>query len=50
MEDYIKKVRKKFGHDELILNYAGCIIFDNKTDCFCKNAPIVRNGDFSAEW
>lgn len=29
MDNYIKKVRKKFGHDELILNYAGCIIFDN---------------------
>lgn len=28
MEEYIKKIRKKFGHDELILNYAGCIIFD----------------------
>lgn len=30
MDNYIKKVRKKFGHDELILNYAGCIIFDEK--------------------
>lgn len=29
MDNYIKKVRKKFGHDALILNYAGCIIFDN---------------------
>ena len=29
MDNYIKKVRKKFSHDELILNYAGCIIFDN---------------------
>lgn len=28
MDDYIRKVRKKFGHDALILNYAGCIIFD----------------------
>ena len=28
MEDYIKKVRRKVGHDELILNYAGCIILD----------------------
>lgn len=28
MDNYIKKVRKKFGHDALILNYAGCIIFD----------------------
>ena len=28
MEDYIKKVRRKLGHDALILNYAGCIIFD----------------------
>lgn len=28
MEDYIKKVRRKVGHNELILNYAGCIIFD----------------------
>lgn len=41
MDSYIKKLRKKFGHDELILNYAGCIIFDDKnrlllqkrTDC-----------------
>lgn len=30
MDNYIKKVRKKFGHDELILNYAGCIIFDEQ--------------------
>lgn len=30
MDDYIKKVRKKFGCDELILNYAGCIIFDEQ--------------------
>ncbi|MCM1285929.1 MAG: NUDIX domain-containing protein [Acetobacter sp.] len=30
MEDYIKKVRKKIGHEELILNYAGCIIFDEQ--------------------
>lgn len=28
MDNYIKKVRKRFGHDALILNYAGCIIFD----------------------
>ena len=41
MEDYIKKLRRKVGHDELILNYAGCIIFDEqgrlllqkRTDC-----------------
>ncbi|MDE6471135.1 MAG: NUDIX domain-containing protein [Eubacterium sp.] len=30
MDDYIKKVRKFIGHDELILNYAGCIIFDEQ--------------------
>lgn len=30
MDSYIKKVRKKFGHDALILNYAGCIIFDEQ--------------------
>lgn len=30
MDNYIKKVRKRFGHDELILNYAGCIIFDGE--------------------
>lgn len=30
MEDYIKKVRRKVGHDKLILNYAGCIIFDDQ--------------------
>lgn len=30
MEDYIKKVRRKLGHDALILNYAGCIIFDEQ--------------------
>lgn len=28
MEDYIKNLRKKVGHDELILLYAGCIITD----------------------
>lgn len=41
MKDYIKKIRRKVGHDELILNYAGCIIFDEhnrlllqkRTDC-----------------
>lgn len=30
MDNYIKKVRKRFGYDELILNYAGCIIFDKQ--------------------
>ena len=30
MDNYIKKVRKKVGHDELILNCAGCIIFDKR--------------------
>lgn len=30
MDNYIKKVRTKFGHDELIVNYAGCIIFDEQ--------------------
>lgn len=30
MDSYIKKVRKNVGHDELILNYAGCIIFDDR--------------------
>lgn len=29
MDNYIKKLRKKIGHDELILNYAGCIITDD---------------------
>ncbi len=41
MDNYIKKVRRKVGHDELILNYAGCIIYDEqgrlllqrRTDC-----------------
>ncbi|MBR2431052.1 NUDIX hydrolase [bacterium] len=41
MENYIKNLRSKVGHDELILNYAGCIIFDEnnrlllqrRTDC-----------------
>lgn len=41
MEDYIKKIRNKFGHDMIILNYSGCIIFDEqnrlllqkRTDC-----------------
>lgn len=31
MDNYIKKLRKKVGHDELILNYAGCIIADEKS-------------------
>lgn len=30
MDDYIKKLRKNLGHDRLILNYAGCIIFDEQ--------------------
>lgn len=30
MDDYIKRIRKKIGHDSLILNYAGCIIFDEQ--------------------
>lgn len=30
MEDYIKKIRKKVGHERIILNYAGCIIFDER--------------------
>lgn len=41
MDNYIKKSRKKVGHDELILNYAGCIItdknnrilFQKRSDC-----------------
>lgn len=41
MEEYIKRVREKIGHDALILNYAGCIIVDEqnrlllqrRTDC-----------------
>lgn len=28
MENYISKIRKKLGHDCIILNYAGCLIFD----------------------
>lgn len=30
MDSYIKNLRNKVGHDELILNYAGCIILDDK--------------------
>ena len=30
MDDYIKKIRKNLDHDRLILNYAGCIIFDEQ--------------------
>ena len=30
MEDYIKKIRKRVGHEALILNFAGCIIFDEQ--------------------
>lgn len=30
MEEYIKKVRKKFGHERLILNFSGCILLDNQ--------------------
>ncbi|MBD5401912.1 NUDIX domain-containing protein [bacterium] len=29
MDNYIKWLRKKVGHKTLILNYAGCIIFDD---------------------
>ncbi len=29
MDNYIKWLRKKIGHKKLILNYAGCIIFDD---------------------
>ena len=29
MDSYIKNIRNKVGHDELILNYAGCIILDD---------------------
>ena len=28
MEDYIKGLRKKVGHDKVILNYAGCVFFN----------------------
>ena len=28
MEDYIKGLRKKVGHDKVILNYAGCVYFN----------------------
>lgn len=41
MEDYVGAIRKKIGHDMLIMNCAGCIIFDEqgrlllqkRTDC-----------------
>ncbi len=41
MDDYIKNLRSKVGHDRIILNYVGCIIFDaenrlllqKRTDC-----------------
>lgn len=41
MDGYIKKLREKMGHEELILNYAGCVIYDEnnnillqkRTDC-----------------
>ncbi|MBQ9227293.1 MAG: NUDIX domain-containing protein [Eubacterium sp.] len=41
MEDYVGAIRKKIGHDRLIFNCAGCIIFDERgrlllqkrTDC-----------------
>lgn len=28
MEDYIKNLRKKIGHAKVILNYAGCVFFN----------------------
>ncbi len=30
MEDYIKYIRGKIGHNMIILNYAGCIISDER--------------------
>lgn len=30
MDNYIKWLRKKVGHNTLILNFAGCIIFDDE--------------------
>lgn len=30
MEEYFRKLRKKIGHERVILNYAGCIIFDEQ--------------------
>ena len=59
MEDYIKRVRSKVGHDELILNYAGCIIFDEqnrlllqrRTDCGKWGFPggLLELGESAAE-
>lgn len=44
MEEYIKKVRKKVGHDKLILNYAGCIIFDDQ------NRLLLQKRADSGKW
>lgn len=44
MEDYIKKIRHKVGHDELILNYAGCIISNNK------NRLLLQKRTDCGEW
>ncbi len=44
MDDYIKNLRIKVGHDRIILNYAGCIIFDDK------NRLLLQKRTDCGEW
>ncbi len=44
MDDYIKNLRSKVGHDRIILNYAGCIIFDDK------NRLLLQKRTDCGEW
>lgn len=44
MEDYIRKLRKKIGHERVILNYAGCIIIDEQ------NKILLQKRSDCGEW
>ncbi len=44
MDDYIKNLRSKVGHDRIILNYAGCIIFDDE------NRLLLQKRADCGEW
>ncbi|MEZ3420394.1 MAG: NUDIX domain-containing protein [Eubacterium sp.] len=47
MEEYIKKIRKEFGHERLILNFAGCILFDEQNRLILqKRADCGKYGFF----
>lgn len=46
MEDYIKYIRGKIGHNMIILNYAGCIISDERNRLLLQKRSDCNNWGF----